>query len=275
MLHVNTNKVTSLSEKEVASRWTQLYKNPVGLKFVNDENLEPAELEALNTFLPIWRERLKDISWFMRSLNEYIAREANKDDHCKGHFWQGRYKSQALTDEAALLACMVYFDLNPIRAKIAKTPEGSDHTSIQEHIIAHKKNKKIKLSKRQIQVLKEQPHYYNSPKNLKQFYKPKSNNENSLPIEREAYLEMVDWTGRAIKTGKRGSIPENLKPILTRLKINPIHWYSTVTSFKQAFGNVVGSIEKLDDWRILKNDSESTSTHWYKGNKSARRFYTY
>ena len=216
VLHVNSEVVEHLSEKEVASRWTQLYKNPIGIKFVNGENLEPAELEAINTFLPIWRERLKDISWFMRSLNESIAREANKEDDCKGHFWQGRYKSQALTDEAALLACMVYVDLNPIRAKIAKTPEESDHTSIQEHIIAHKKSHNIKLSKRQVEVLKEQPHHYNSPKNLKRFYKLKSNNENSLPIEREAYIELVDWTGRVIKTGKRGSIPENLQPILLR-----------------------------------------------------------
>ncbi len=70
-------------------------------------------------------------SFSMRGVNETIARLANSEENIKGRFWEGGFKSQALLDETALLSCMAYVDLNPIRAGMQQDLVDSDFTSIQ------------------------------------------------------------------------------------------------------------------------------------------------
>jgi hypothetical protein len=86
-------------------------------------------------------------------------------------------------------------DLNPIRAAMATTPETSDYTSIQERIKS--KNSKLLAF---------------------------GHGDEDLPYSLSAYLDLVDYTGRAIVANKHGVIPPELPAILERLSLNPDTW---------------------------------------------------
>jgi len=75
-------------------------------------------------------------SWFMRALSEPIARMANRQDDCTGRFWVGRFQALRIMDETGLLACSMYFDLNPIRAAMVESPDKAVHTSAHDRIHA-------------------------------------------------------------------------------------------------------------------------------------------
>ena len=137
VLHINRGKVKNWDAREILHRWTQLFAGPYLVKcYLARDVLSKAELLRVEEYASEYRSRLMDISWYMRCLNEHLARLANKEDNCKVRFWEGRYKSQALLDEAALLTCMAYVDLNPVWANTA-TLETSEYTSIKDRIEAY------------------------------------------------------------------------------------------------------------------------------------------
>ena len=135
VLKVCPEQLVGLSEDDMMDRWCALFKGPLLIQnYRNGEDLIPIEREAVSDFVNTWRSKLASISWFMRCLNQPIARQANLEDNCTGKFWESRFTSQALRSEEALLSCMAYVDLNPVRAGIATSPETSRHTSIRERI---------------------------------------------------------------------------------------------------------------------------------------------
>lgn len=102
-------RATVLSDREVVERWRRLYAGPACVgRFLDGAELDAGESALLVSCINRWRSRLTDLSWFMRCLNEYIARTSNLEDKCTGRFWEGRFKSQALLDEQALLSVMAY-----------------------------------------------------------------------------------------------------------------------------------------------------------------------
>jgi len=194
VVRINPEQLDEWTDEEVARRWMQIFSGPLLMhKYLTNTNLSRAELKNVADLFATWRERLADLSWFMRCINEPVARMANSEDHCTGSFWEGRFKSQALLDVRALLACMAYVDLNPIRAAMATTPEQSDYTSVQERI---RHPNSVCLA-----PFSEQ-------------------GDDTLPFKLKDYLELVDWGGREVKRNKRGYIPASTPPILTRLKMN-------------------------------------------------------
>ncbi|TEW53078.1 transposase, partial [Psychromonas sp. RZ22] len=149
VLHVDEAFNNNLNHEEVCERWCQLYSKPVLVeRWQSGQTISEAENKAALAIIEHWRSRLADISWFMRCLNEFIARKANKEDECFGRFWEGRFKSQALLDEDALLTCMAYVDLNPVRAKMSDSVETSEYTSAYERIhgVAQQKEKPLEYA---------------------------------------------------------------------------------------------------------------------------------
>jgi len=227
VLHVDNEQVKNWSMEEVLQRWHQLFKGTLlTQKFANKQPVDKFQLAMVEKTAEVYKQRLMDISWFMRSLNEPIARQANREDNCTGHFWEGRFKSQALLDEGALLSCMAYVDLNPVRADIASTPEESNFTSIQLRIKAAMKG--------------EQP----SP------LLPFTGNEHQqkhtgIHFSLQDYLVLVDETGRIIRDDKSGAISSKMTNIIARLHISDESWLNLTTRFECIFKGAVGTAEHL------------------------------
>jgi REP element-mobilizing transposase RayT len=139
VVRVDAERAQEWSQEEVLRRWTRLYVGPeLVQRYVRDgeAGLCAAQLDAVHGWAETYRSRLADLSWFMRVLNQSIARMANAEDQVTGRFWEGRFRSHALLDEAAVLTAMAYVDLNPIRARLATVPEDSAFTSIAERLKA-------------------------------------------------------------------------------------------------------------------------------------------
>ena len=127
VLHVDRERAEGLDAEEVVERYTKLFR-------MAKPQYDSASDKEKSRLVTLWRERLWNLSWMMRGLSEWIARRANREDDCRGRFWEGRFKSQALLDTEGLLTCMAYVDLNPVRAGVADSLEGSDFTSIQARL---------------------------------------------------------------------------------------------------------------------------------------------
>ncbi len=232
------------STQDVARRWLLLYpkrRDALGLP------LEPSDEEVTALVADAFRinqlrQRLSSISWLMKCLKEYISRKANAEDDCGGRFWESRFKSTALLDDAAVLTCLVYVDLNPIRAGIAEVPEESLFTSAEERIRGYRARQATQEGDRPSSG--ERPGPCRPDATCDQWLCPLESNSQRrgfMAIDLPSYLEILDWTGRRIVEGKRGVIPDHLPPILIRLSVNPNRWLDSARRFGSLFSVAAGT----------------------------------
>lgn len=107
---------------KVIEYWLQLFNPPPLIqRHLQTPLTDKPEFNVVDKLVSLWCSRLCELSWYARDFNEYIARLANAESHCTGHFWESRFKGQALLDDTALFSCMAYVDINPIRASTANT----------------------------------------------------------------------------------------------------------------------------------------------------------
>lgn len=177
-------------------------------------------------------------------MNEPIARAANAEDNVTGRLWEGRFKSQALLDEAAVITAMAYLDLNPIRAGMAETPEESDYTSVQQRVL----EQDPKIADREKSSIEALPEDLRSAiGRLMPFADQAHNNpERAIPYQIQDYLELVDWSGRALIEGKLGKIPDDLPPILDRLKTDPDNYIRFINRTQESrFHGFIDSVKSM------------------------------
>jgi len=236
VLRIDSQQAEALSDDELITRWSRLYKLPVLIqRYQKGECSTVAERTKVKEILTEWRKRIISISWYMSALNEHLARRANEEDRCTGRFWEGRFKSQALLDEAAVLTCMSYVDLNPIRAKMSQTPEESDYTSIQQRIHQWRKTNIAKDT-----LLTP------APKLMPLVKQHRDTHQHSIGFTLKDYIELVDWAGRSIREDKRGYIDNLTPPVLQRLGIEPSVFIEHVEGkFKEDYPRVMGRLDKI------------------------------
>ena len=293
--------VAQWADREVAIRWLRVFPG----RRLEEHLAEPTENDIATLCrdterVEEIRKRLSDISWFMRALAEPIARMANKQDECTGRFWEGRFKAQRIVDEAALLACSMYVDLNPVRAAIAESPEDSVHTSAYDRIEGSK-GKQIasaafdlkpitteeagrKMRETTVDELRNQKKAKRKNPTGRRtrrdgWLAPLSMAREQLASDAEVhrdgfrasdrgflhvtireYLRLLRWTANK----SADAMPRAIAKTLKEIGVDAAMWRDLVWNWQKYFGNTtcVGRPESM------KADAERTGKRWHRGQAS-------
>ena len=223
----------SWSDETIAEKWLKIYPSRLdNPKFFKQRELKKQAIMADKKKLALYRKRLGSLSWFMARLNEPLAKLSNQEDCCTGRFWEGRFSSQALLDEAAVFSCMAYVDLNPVRAKITEKLDESNHTGIKKRIDSIKDKESINV----------QTYLDSSIQAISSSIKAKT-----LPISLKDYIELVEWTGKNIIYPNKASMPQHIQSTLHNLNLQQNHWLKQIENYNNHYCHVVGTAQQIRD----------------------------
>ena len=288
VLHVNQDQLGQWSDEEVIKRWTAIFPNNAKLvETLHLNRKSKAAQKQLRARLDEWRSRLGDISWFMRCLNESLARRANREDDCTGRFWEGRFKSQALLDEKALVTCMAYVDLNPIRAGISDSLQNSDFTSIQERLIVQAKKVKNRSYRQQRMLTRRAAKHLLGRQAASRQSDLFCMNEMPgcsgarLPISQRSYVEVLTSTAKALSmppSDKEKALAclRDRPGVLAEIGIAPASWLDAVRHFNRYYAQAAGSEASLINFHEHRMKSGEKFKHpdkWIRGRIPARHLF--
>jgi REP element-mobilizing transposase RayT len=258
ILRTRPEMVASWDETEVARRWLMICPQ----RRCRGATPKPTEAE-LNSIrncpvkLAEARERLSSVSWWIRLLNQRVAQRANRETDEVGRFWQDRFRSIRIEDEESLLACAAYVELNPIRAAMAETIEGSEYTSVKRRIEAELQDSELNQPVTEPVIsTKVRRDSFLAKLCIDEANDPigvvpsetgrRCSDKGFLSMDLTAYLELLDWTARQLVPGKCGSTPKDTPPILKRLGLQPTSWLELVSDFEDTFCHLAGRCDRID-----------------------------
>lgn len=301
ILRSRPDVLEKLSDHEVAIRWLRVFPG----HRIEDHLAEPSEIDVKRVLadpeqLAMIRTRLSDISWFMRALAEPIARISNAQDKCTGRFWEGRFKAQRIVDDAGLLACAMYVDLNPIRAAMAESLEQSIHTSVYDRIQAEKGKEIASAAFDLVPIsheesvaqrrksLAQQRHDLKAKKkstakrvprdswlaplsfsvsgqsNDPQVHRDglRASDKGFLRIDWSSYKKLLGWVAEnKPRVSGTGPLPKPLNDKLIEVGVVPEMLSDLVWNFKKYFSRCVGGTESMS------SDAERIGRRWHQGQR--------
>lgn len=302
--------VEQWSDEQVAIRWLRIFpgrrlEEHLAQPTQNDVQMLVNQPERL----ALIRQRMSDISWFMRALCEPIARMANRQDECTGRFWEGRFKALRIVDEAGLLACSMYVDLNPVRAAIVAKPEEAVHTSVHDRFLGQQGSKidsaafdlvpldaaaagkeiretplEVLKAKRRAKrrsparrrILRDE---WLAPLQLEQqtlSHQPqvhtlglRASDKGFLHLGWRDYLELLRWTAQQAADAVIVKAPAKLSKLLASQGIDVTMWRDLVWNFKKYFGRS----SCTGSPQAMAEDAARHGRAWHRGQRTARAFF--
>lgn len=252
VVRVDCNRAIAWSDAEVVTRWTRIFNEPPLIERWRSGEATTAELDEAHKIIDCWRSRLYTLSWFMRSLNEPLARRANAEDDCSGCFWESRFKSQALVDEAGLLTAMAYVDLNPVRAGIAATAEESDFTSISQRVRDYSGSRPDSSAGVPVLPFQDGTGRHGC---------------NRVPYRFEDYRDLLRWTAHS-RPGSRPEASELPPRLIQEVGINADTWQRSMQLDGNIFGRAIGRLQSLRKHALTLRQS------WIKGLRRAEQLFS-